>query len=517
MDPETIYEQSFGTVEGWILILDAQTGSIIDANRFPAKLLDYSKAELLGKTLWDICLSNDIDTLKQKFQELTERQHLHYDDLPLVTKGGICVNVEVVGNVRRVNGNKVIQCNIHTTGQRNTGDQLAQRMQQTRRLETVGQLSVEVAHDFNNFLGVILGYCDLLKNETNLPEQTREMIAEIYNASTSAKSLAQRLLAFSRTQTLQPVIFDLNEAVHHMQNMRSILGWTPSKSIQLECSFDDELGTIYADPSQVDQILLNLVINARDAMPKGGKIVISTTNVEIDKTSARQYPSTKPGRYIMLTLSDTGIGMDVETQSHIFEPYFSTKPSDQGTGIGLSTVASIVKQMRGTIIVSSVLGVGSTFRILFPRCNKAAAVLPDQKAKLLQKEPEAILLVDDSASLRKLMRHILIDGGYTVLDSGDPAKALRMATEYSGPIPLLITDIILPGFNGSALAEAIAEVIPGVNVLYVSGYSDELIVPSRMLGHDCAFLVKPFTPKDLLGKVSQLLSSSVKLPSSVTL
>jgi CheY-like chemotaxis protein len=253
---------------------------------------------------------------------------------------------------------------------------------------------------------------------------------------------------------------------------------------------------------------MNLVINARDAMPRGGKIVLATANIEIDEAHALHSPLAAPGPYVMLTVSDTGTGMDAETQSHIFEPFFSTKAPGRGTGLGLSTVFGIVKQSGGAIAVASEPGHGTTFTIYFPRHDQCPATLEPCLDTPVRGGTETILLVDDAAALRRLTRRLLQDCGYTVLESGDPAEALRIAAEYPGPLPLMITDVVMPGFSGSVLAEKLAAARPEIKVLYASGYSDEAVAPSRMPGQNYAFLEKPFTREDLLRKVRELLDSS---------
>lgn len=374
-------------------------------------------------------------------------------------------------------------------------------------MEAVGQLAGGLAHDFNNLLGVILGYCEILETQPDLAQPSRQMIVEVHSAGTSAKNLTQRLLAFSRRQVLQPVFLDLNDSVKRMDTM---LGRLIGDDVELKSVLRDNLGTIKADPSQLEQVLMNLAINARDAMPRGGKIVIETSNVEIDETYARQHPSTKPGRYVMLTVSDTGSGMDLETQSHIFEPFFSTMAPGQGTGLGLSTVFGIVRQSGGTIAVYSELGNGTTFKIHFPRSDEAPAVMQQEKAKGLRGGTETILLVDDAAPLRRLTRLLLEECGYTVLDSGDPGEALRIAREHKGSLPLMITDVVMPGFSGSVLAERLAAVRPETKVLYTSGYADDAIVQQRVPGQDYEFLEKPFTREDLVLKVRELLDSPTR-------
>jgi PAS domain S-box-containing protein len=488
------------------LILDAKTGLITDVNPFLVKLLDYSRGEFLGKALWDIGLFEDIEASKAAFRELQAKRYVRYEDLPLKTRGGRSINVEFVSNVYRVNGKKVIQCNIRDITKRKSAEQSEEQLRQTQKMEAVGQLAGGVAHDFNNLLGVILGYCEILEERLDLAEPTRRMIVEIHNSGKCAKDLTRHLLAFSRRQVLQPVFLDLNAIVNRIDTMLSRL---IGDDVELVGVLGRDLGTIKADPSQIEQVLMNLAVNARDAMPQGGRITIETANVEIDETYARQHLSTKPGPYVMLTVNDTGIGMDKETQSHIFEPFFSTKGAGKGTGLGLSTVFGIVKQSAGTICVYSEPGHGTTFKIYFPRCEETPVAIQPEKALPLRGGSETILLVEDAAPLRGLTRRLLEDCGYTVLDSGDPAEAIRIAGQHKGPLPLMITDVVMPGFSGPVLAERLAAARPETRVLYTSGYADDAVVQHGVFGPDCAFLEKPFTRDALVRKVRELLDSPI--------
>jgi len=504
MDSETRYRQLFEAEQDGILILDAQTGVITDVNPFLSELLGYSPAELLGKPLWEIGLFKDVEASKNRFEELIAKQHIRYEDLPLKTRGGLDISVQVVSNLYRLKGEKVVLCNVRDIRLRKDAEQSEQQLRQAQKMQAVGHLAGGLAHDFNNLLGVILGYCEILEEQAALPAPTRKMISEIHSAGTSARDLTQRLLAFSRRQILRPVALDLNETVNRMETM---LGRLIGDHVQLVSTLCPRLGTIMADPSQVEQVLMNLVINARDAMPGGGKIAIETANVEMDETKVLPPPFTNPGRYISLTVSDTGVGIDPETQSHIFEPFFSTKVADKGTGLGLSTVFGIVNQSGGVIAVSSEPGNGTTFKIYFRRCDVVPVALQPESAKAISGGTETILLVDDAAPLRQLTRRLLEECGYKVLDSGDPAEALRMAGEYPGPLPLMITDLFMPGFSGSVLAQKLAPFRPETKVLYASGYNDDSTVQLGVRGQDYAFLEKPFTRGDLLRKVRELLDS----------
>lgn len=505
-DSEARYRRLFEAAQDGILILDAKTGSITDVNPFLVKLLNYTREEFLGRALWDIGPFRDIEASKAAFRELQDRQYVRYEDLPLKTKDGRSINVEFVSNVYGVNNKKVIQCNIRDITKRKHDEQSEKHLRQAKKMEIVGQLAGGIAHDFNNLLGVILGYCEVLEGRSDLADPTRKMIVEIHKAGSSAKGLTRHLLTFGRRDVMQPVFLDLNATVNHLHTMISrMIG----DDIEVERVLPGDLGTIKADPSQLEQLLLNLAVNARDAMPQGGKIIIETANVETDRTAAAQYPSLKAGSYVMLAVSDTGVGIDEKIQSQIFEPFFSTKEVGQGTGLGLSTVYGIVQQSGGTISVHSKPGHGTTFNIYFPRCEEAPALIPEEKAKAVHRGSETLLLVDDAAPLRELTRQLLEDCGYTVLDSGDPLEAITIAGQHQGPLPLMITDVVMPGLSGPALAKQLSAVRPETRVLYTSGYAGDPLFQERTLGPNCAFLEKPFTRDDLVRKVRELLDLPV--------
>jgi two-component system, cell cycle sensor histidine kinase and response regulator CckA len=371
-DSESRYRRLFETARDGILILDANTGLITDVNPFLMELLDYSREEFIGKTLWQIGPFKDVAASKAAFRELQSQKYVRYENLPLATRAGRSINVEFVSNVYRVDNKKVIQCNIRDITRRKQDELTEQQLRQAQKMQAVGQLAGGVAHDFNNLLGVILGYCELLKSSKDLAANPRNMIEQIHNAGISAKDLTRHLLAFSRRQVLQPVFLDLNAIVEHTGTM---LGRLLGDNVTLSNVLCRDLGTIKADPAQIEQVLMNLAVNARDAMPQGGTITVKTANVRIDEAYSRQHTYLKPGPYVMLSVSDTGVGMDAETRSRIFEPFFSTKMAGQGTGLGLSTVFGIVKQSAGAINVYSEPDHGTKFKIYFPRCEAAPVAI----------------------------------------------------------------------------------------------------------------------------------------------
>lgn len=501
-DSEARYRRLFETAQDGILILNAQTGSITDVNPFLIKLLSYSREEFLGKQLWDIGLFKDIEASKEAFKELQAKEYVRYEDLPLRTRSGETINVEFVSNVYGVDGEQVIQCNIRDITKRKHAEQSDQRMLQAQKMEAVGQLAGGLAHDFNNLLGVILGYCELLGDREDLAEPARLMIGNISTAGLSAKTLTQDLLAFSRRKVLQPVVMDLNVAVDHIHPMlERLIG----DDIELDNVLSNDLGTITADPNHIEQVLMNLAINARDAMPKGGRITFETSNVEIDEAYTQQHIPMKPGRYVMLSVRDTGTGMDLKTQAQIFDPFFTTKDFGKGTGLGLSTVFGIVKQSGGTIGVYSEPGKGAAFKIHFPRCDQAPVVAKTVPKQPLRGGTETILLVDDATPLRMLTKLILEQCGYTVLDSGEPIDALRIAAGHKGRLPLMITDVVMPGFTGLVLAERLTRLRPETKVLFTSGYANDATAKQEISGTTSAFLEKPFTRDDLVRRVRELL------------
>ncbi len=386
--------------------------------------------------------------------------------------------------------------------------QLENQLQQARRMEAVGRLAGGVAHDFNNLLTIIKGYVELALNRCQDRPELRADIQHIEQASDRAVTLVRQLLAFSRKQVLKPKVLDLNAIV---LNLEKLLQRLLSEDIEMKTIAGENVGAIKADPSQIEQVIMNLVVNARDAMPKGGRVVIETGNAELDANYARDHVTVRSGPYVMLAVADSGVGMSADTVAHIFEPFYTTKESGRGTGLGLSTVYGIVKQSGGYIWVYSEPGKGSTFKIYLPRVEGAAeAPSKIELAELsTRKGTETILLVEDEPAVRELARIVLAEHGYSILEAGNPQDAQVLAGNHAGGIHLLLTDVVMPGMSGRELAMQITSRHPNVRVLYMSGYTNNFIAENGMLEAGLSFLQKPFTPQILVQKVRETLDRPV--------
>ncbi|MBZ5671215.1 MAG: PAS domain S-box protein [Acidobacteriia bacterium] len=377
------------------------------------------------------------------------------------------------------------------------------QLRQTAKIEAIGRLAGGVAHDFNNLLTIISGYGQLLQER--LSPEALGPVEEILKASDRAATLTRQLLAFSRRQILAPQVLDLNSVVANMEKM---LGRLIGEDIELATVQQPGLGRVKADPGQIEQVIMNLVVNSRDAMPEGGKITIETANVHLDKTYARRHPGATPGPQVMLAVSDTGMGMDAETLTHVFEPFFTTKEKGKGTGLGLATVYGIVKQSAGYIWVYSEPGRGSTFKIYLPRVEEPGREAEPAKAgSELAKGSETVLVVEDEEGVRSLVCETLESHGYKVLEARGADDALSIFEQYAEPIHLLLTDVVMPQMGGKELAKRLSSVHPETKVLYMSGYTDNAIVRHGVLEGGTPFLQKPFVPQTLVRKVRQVLDT----------
>ena len=388
---------------------------------------------------------------------------------------------------------------------------LERQLRMAQKMEAIGRLSGGIAHDFNNILGVIIGYSRVLGKALSTNTALREHALEIEKAGQRAASLTKQLLAFSRQQVLTPAVLNLNTLASDMEKMLPrLLG----EDIEVSLALDPELGNVKADQSQIEQVIMNLAVNARDAMPMGGKLKIQTGNVELDQAYTWNHPGSKVGSYVMLTVTDTGTGMDAGTLTHIFEPFFTTKERGKGTGLGLATVYGVVKQSNGYIWVDSAPGKGTSFQIYLPQHVGQLVVdapITDSREKL--RGSETILLVEDADPLRKLAQTFLEGGGFRVLSAENGEKALELATRFGGKFDLLLTDVVMPGMNGRVLAEQLFSRQPGMKVLYMSGYTDSFIAGHGVLDPNTHLLHKPFTEEVLIRKVREVLDGG-KAPAS---
>lgn len=380
---------------------------------------------------------------------------------------------------------------------------LEEEARQSQKIEAVGRLAGGIAHDFNNLLTVILGYTQLLLRRLAPADEMRPDVEVIDHAADRAAALTRQLLAFSRKQILAPAVLDLNGIVSGLTKMiRRIIG----EDVDLVTVLAPDLGAVKADPGQVEQIIMNLVVNARDAMPQGGRLTIETANASLDGSFVHAHAGAAAGSYVMLAISDTGAGMDAETRSRIFEPFFTTKEVGKGTGLGLSMVYGVVKQSEGYIDVESAPGRGATFRIYLPRVEETAESAPAAGLPAAARAGgETILLAEDDPTVREFSARVLRGLGYTVLDAADGKEAVLILSRYAGKIHLLLTDVVMPGMSGGDLAARAASIRPGTKVLFMSGYTDDTVVRHGVLESEIAFLTKPFAPEELARKVREVL------------
>lgn len=383
---------------------------------------------------------------------------------------------------------------------------LEQRYQHFQRMESIGRLAGGVAHDFNNLLSPILAYSEMLRGELAREDSRREMVEEIHAAALRAKELTRQLLALGRRQTLETKLLDLNQVLY---GLKKLLRRTIREDVHIEIRTEHGLGAVTADVGQIEQVIMNLAVNAQDAMPDGGTMTIETGEALVEEEAYAggvQDEEPAPGRYVTLSLSDTGVGMDEETMEHIFEPFFTTKAKGEGTGLGLATVHGIVKQHGGGIRVESEPGRGTTFKIYLPRSEEALGESETEAAyKASAGGEETILVVEDDDKVRKLTRKILQSQGYNVIEAGGGREALETAASHHGPIDLLLADVVMPGMNGKEVYETLAEDRPGLRVLYMSGYTDDVIPHRQVLEKGVSFIHKPFGVEQLASKVRQVL------------
>jgi PAS domain S-box-containing protein len=473
-----------------------------------------SYARVLGYTAEDL-------------QKTSPLEQIHPDDLPMVLDAakeakGSAVGRRIEYRMRRKDGEWVVLESTASPIRNAAGNveklvivnrdiserrHLELQLRQSQKMDAIGRLSGGVAHDFNNLLGVIIGYSEVLQDQIKEGDRLRVCVDQILQAGKRAASLTRQLLAFSRQQVLEPKVLLLNGVVGDMEKMlRRLIG----EDVQLTTKLDAKLGKVRADQGQIEQVIMNLAVNARDAMPEGGDLSIETANTEMDEAFVKRYPyPVQTGPYILLTVSDTGTGMDDVTKQRIFEPFFTTKEKGKGTGLGLSMVYGVVKQSNGYIDVFSTVGQGTTFKIYLPRIDQEPEEHTTKTAlSKAFRGNETILLVEDEKNLCVLTRNLLEHYGYAVLEAESGAQALAVSRQNAGAIHLLLTDIVMPGIGGRALAQTLSRERPGIRVVYMSGYTGQTVGGQTILSPGAHFLQKPFTREDLARKIREALEIS---------
>jgi PAS domain S-box-containing protein len=486
-----------------ITIVDLATKCYLEVNESFEEMTGYRRDEATGRSALELGVWNDPHEWEQIYTQVDLEGRVRNREFGFRKKTGEVGAGLLSADLIEIEGRPcAITATIDMTGRL----QLEGQLRQAQRLESVGRLAGGVAHDFNNLLTVINGYSDFILQGMGPNDPLYPHVHEIKRAGERAASLTSQLLAFSRKQVIEPRPLDLNGVVNDAERMlERLIG----EDIELVTKLDPELGQTMADRGQIDQVIMNLAVNARDAMPVGGRLEITTSNAELEPGSAAANSETPPGKYLLLTVSDNGLGMDAHTLQNVFEPFFTTKEHGQGTGLGLSTVYGIVRQAGGCIEVKSTVGRGTTFRIYLP-CIEAAPEVPvvEREAPATLRGSETVLVVEDQEETRKLTTTILTAYGYNVLGAADSTEAFRVEETHTDPIDLLLTDVILPKMNGKVLSEKLRARRPGIKVLFTSGYTEDVISKRGVLEREMAYLPKPFSPEALVGKVREVLGTS---------
>jgi PAS domain S-box-containing protein len=486
-----------------IAVVDVHGNRIYNSPSYK-RILGYSADDLDGTLGSELIHPDDRDMVEEAAREARDRGEGRSVQYRMRHKDGTWRTLESSATV--VSGpdgraEKLVIVNRDITARK----QLEEQFRQAQKMEAVGRLSGGVAHDFNNLLSVIMGYAEFQQESLQPGDTLRTSADEILKAAKKAASLTRQLLAFSRQQVLDPKVIDLNNAVADMEKLlRRLIG----EDIELRTSLSQSLGRVKADQSQLEQVIMNLAVNARDAMPEGGKLSISTENFAMDELFVRRYPyPVQPGPYVLLSVTDTGIGMDSETKSRAFEPFFTTKEKGKGTGLGLATVYGVVKQSGGYIEIESSPGAGTTFKIYLPRVDEEveAPTRLSGGAGRIAIGKEVILLVEDEESLRRLTRASLEASGYKVLDAKDGLDALEISNQHDGAIDLLLTDVVMPGMGGRALARELVQRRSEMRVVYMSGYTGQAVGSQGPVGPGSHFVAKPFTREVLISKIRDAL------------
>ncbi|MGH7521913.1 MAG: response regulator [Gemmatimonadales bacterium] len=484
-----------------MLIASLAEGRWVEVNESMERLTGFGRAEIVGRKSTDLGLWRTTELRDQLLAELQAGRSFREREVEWVVRSGEIRTGLLSAELLTLSGEPHCLVHFQDITERK---QLEVQLRQSQKMEAVGRLAGGIAHDFNNVLTAIFGYVDLLREELPASAASQKDIAEVRKAAERAAGLTRQLLAFSRQQVLEPTVLEPNELIVDFEKMlHRVIG----EDVELRLALGKRLGNVRADPSQLHQVIMNLAVNARDAMPTGGSLVIETASADLTEQYAEMHQPVVPGRYVMLAVSDSGTGMTPEVKAKIFEPFFTTKERGKGTGLGLSTVYGIVKQSGGYIWVYSELGRGTTFKIYLPRVDAPAEDVAKPREAGAMAGSETILLAEDDGMLRPLAKGLLERLGYKVLEAENAAAALEAARKHKGKIHLLVADVVMPGASGRELARRLAETHPQTKVLYVSGYTDDAIVHHGMLEPGLNFLQKPFTPAVLARKVRDVLDA----------
>jgi PAS domain S-box-containing protein len=491
---------SYNPLPTWVI--DKETRRFLEVNDAAVQQYGYSLSEFKRMSVLDLRPEEERARYLEQLNQIPNEGHYH-GHWKHRKKDGKVIQVETISHELEYAGRRVRLVVTQDISERQL---LEQQLRQSQKMEAVGRLAGGVAHDFNNLLMVIKGHTELLVNVLPPSEHYSRKIEQIDRAADRASGLTRQLLAFSRLQVLQPHVMNLNDVV---EEMGRLLPRLIGEDIELVIRRSEDLGAIRADASQMEQVIMNLAVNARDAMPAGGRLLIETSNAELDDTYNAVHPIVREGRYVLLAVSDTGTGMSAETQAHIFEPFFTTKPQGKGTGLGLSTVYGVVKQSGGFIWVYSEVGRGTSFKIYLPRVDQPVERIGT--AATVSEAPrgtETILLAEDEQDVREVAREFLESGGYTVIEARDGAEALKRVEKYEDAIDLLVTDMVMPGMTGQELSTRLLQSRPEIRVLYMSGYSERAAVDSTRGDSSMRLLAKPFSRWALLRAVHEILKQS---------
>jgi PAS domain S-box-containing protein len=493
-----IHDAPFGVLRSTL------EGRVLQANPALVNMLGYNSEEELLQLNLERDVYHDPKQRQSLIEKFSQKKDIHNVEVQWKRKDGNIITALLNG--RRIEGADQTQTHYEVFAEDITQRRTLERqLFQSQKMEAIGRLAGGIAHDFNNLLGVVLGHTEILEEAAGQDKRLQRSVEAIQSATQRAAALTTQLLAFSRKQMVEPRILDLNVAVREIEKLlRRVIG----EDIELIIRVQPSASTILIDPGQIDQILMNLVVNARDAMPSGGKLILETSSLTLDDSYVGQHLGAAAGPFVLLSISDTGFGMDQETLSHIYEPFFTTKEIGKGTGLGLSTVYGIVKQCGGYIMAYSEPGRGTTFKVYFPRVSGVPEA-PRASARRadLPGGNETILLVEDETALRELTRGLLEAAGYTVLEAANVEDAIHLAENAHRKIDLLLTDVVMPGMDGHELSRRLTSSCASLKVLYMSGYTDDVIVQRGVLNGGTTLLQKPFGRAGLLGKVRQVLDS----------